>query len=149
MKLITEKRVLLNENFKDKKEAIEKMARLFVNDGVIEENDYENYLSSLLEREEIASTAVGFEVGLPHGKSSVVKYPGVAFARLKNPIIWCKEEKEVAKYIFMLAIPSAAVGNEHINILVDLSKKLLDDDFREVLSNSKAIETIVKAINKE
>lgn len=145
MALVTANRILLNENATNKKELIKRMAKLFVEDGVVD--DYETYVAALMEREAIAPTAVGFDVGLPHGKSTAVKYPAAAFARLTTPIIWNEEEDEVAEYIFMLAIPTTAAGNEHINILVELSKKILDDDFRELLSKSNNIEEILKAIN--
>lgn len=145
MALVTKNRILLNENATDKNELIKKIAKLFVEDGVVE--NYDAYVEALMERERIAPTAVGFEVGLPHGKSSAVKYPAAAFARLTNPIMWCEEEEEKAQYIFMLAIPTAAAGNEHINILVDLSKKILDDDFRELLSKTDDVEQIMSAIN--
>lgn len=147
MQLISEKRVLLNEVAADKNELIKKMAKLFVEEGIVE--DYEAYLAALFEREEISPTAVGYDVGLPHGKTSAVKQAGVAFARLANPILWSAEEEEDAKFVFMLAIPAEAVGNEHINILVELSKKILDDDFRELLANAENIGDIVNAINKE
>ena len=121
MALINANRILLNKTMKNKNEAIKEMAKLFVEDGVVD--NYDEYLKSLMDREAIAETAVGYEVGLPHGKSTAVKYPAVAFARLSNDIMWSEEEQETAKFIFMLAIPSAAAGNEHINILVIFLKK--------------------------
>lgn len=144
MALINANRILLNKTMKNKNEAIKEMAKLFVEDGVVD--NYDEYLKSLMDREAIAETAVGYEVGLPHGKSTAVKYPAVAFARLSKDIMWSEEEQETAKFIFMLAIPTAA-GNEHINILVNLSKKILDDDFRELLSKSNDVEEIMNAIN--
>lgn len=145
MKLINENRILIDEIFKTKKEVLEKMGALFLKDGII--NDYEVYLNSLLERENISPTAVGYSVGLPHGKSNVVNCPSVAFARLKEEILWDEEENEMVKYIFMLAIPDSEAGNQHINILVDLSKKILDDDFREKLSNETSKKKIMDTIN--
>ncbi len=145
MELISKKRVLLDVEFSSKEEAIKEMAKVFLEEGIVE--DYDLYLKSLLEREEISPTAVGYDVGLPHGKSDTVKYPAVAFARLKNEVVWDKEEEDNAKYIFMLAIPNEAAGNEHINILVNLSKKILDDDFRETIEKATTIETILDTIN--
>ena len=106
MALINANRILLNKTMKNKNEAIKEMAKLFVEDGVVD--NYDEYLKSLMDREAIAETAVGYEVGLPHGKSTAVKYPAVAFARLSKDIMWSEEEQETAKFIFMLAIPTAA-----------------------------------------
>lgn len=145
MKLINENRILVDEVFKNKEEVLEKMGALFLKDGII--NDYKIYLESLLEREEISPTAVGYSVGLPHGKSNVINCASVAFARLKNEILWDEEEHEMVKYIFMLAIPDSEAGNQHINILVNLSKKILDDEFRGKLSNETSKKKIMDIIN--
>lgn len=146
MELIVKNRVLLDKTFSNKEEAIKEMAKLFLEEGIVE--DYEKYVESLFDRENIAPTAVGYEVGLPHGKSDAVIRPAVAFARLNEEILWDSEENENAKFIFMLAIPNAAAGNEHINILVNLSKKILDDDFRDLITKATSTEEIVKAINE-
>ncbi|NME35313.1 MULTISPECIES: PTS sugar transporter subunit IIA [Fusobacterium] len=146
MELIVKNRVLLDKTFSNKEEAIKEMAKLFLEEGIVE--DYKKYVESLFERENIAPTAVGYEVGLPHGKSDAVTRPAVAFARLNEEILWDSEENENAKFIFMLAIPNAAAGNEHINILVNLSKKILDDDFRDLITKATSTEEIVKAINE-
>ena len=128
-----------------KKEIIEILAKKVADEGIAE--NYEDYLAALMAREEIAATAVGYDVGLPHGKSTTVKTAAVAFARLKNPVLWSEEENENAKMVFMLAIPDGEKGSTHINILVDLSKKILDDDFRAGLENAKTVEEAVKLIN--
>lgn len=146
MELIVKNRVLLDKTFSNKEEAIKEMAKLFLEEGIVE--DYDKYVESLFDRENIAPTAVGYEVGLPHGKSDAVTRPAVAFARLNEEILWDSEENENAKFIFMLAIPNVAAGNEHINILVNLSKKILDDDFRDLITKATSTEEIVKAINE-
>lgn len=146
MGLITEKLVMLELDCSTKKEVIERMAKAISDEGFVE--DYEEFLTALYKREDIAPTAVGYDVGLPHGTSKTVKKPGIAFARLKTPIMWNVEEKEIAKMVFMLAIPDEGKGTDKISILIDLSKKILDDSFREkVMKISKASE-IVRLINE-
>ena len=145
MSLIVENLVMLDVECATKEEVIKMMAKKVADEGIAE--SYEEYLDSLMKREEIAATAVGYDVGLPHGKSTTVKTAAVAFARLKNPVLWSEEENENAKMVFMLAIPDGEKGSTHINILVDLSKKILDDDFRAGLENAKTVEEAVKLIN--
>lgn len=145
MALTKESLVMLDVECSSKKEIIEILAKKVADEGIAE--NYEDYLAALMAREEIAATAVGYDVGLPHGKSITVKTAAVAFARLKNPVLWSEEENENAKMVFMLAIPDGEKGSTHINILVDLSKKILDDDFRAGLENAKTVEEAVKLIN--
>ncbi len=146
MGLITEKLVMLELDCSTKKEVMEKMAKAISDEGFVE--DYEEFLTALHRREDIAPTAVGYDVGLPHGTSKTVKKPGIAFARLKTPIMWNVEEKEIAKMVFMLAIPDEGKGTEKISVLINLSKKILDDSFREKVMRASKIDEIVKLINE-
>lgn len=146
MALTVENLVMLDVECATKEEVIKMMAKKVADEGIAE--SYEEYLDSLMKREEIAATAVGYDVGLPHGKSTTVKRAAVAFARLKNPVLWSVDEDEYAKMVFMLAIPDGEKGTTHINILVDLSKKILDDDFRAGLEKAATAEEAVKLINE-
>lgn len=146
MALTMENLVMLDVECTSKKEVIEMMAKKVADEGIAE--SYEEYLQALMAREAIAATAVGYDVGLPHGKSTTVKTAAVAFARLKNPVLWSEEENEYAKMVFMLAIPDGEKGTTHINILVDLSKKILDDDFRAGLEKAETTADVVKLINE-
>ena len=143
--LTKESLVMLDVECASKQEIIEMMAKKVADEGIAE--NYDEFLDSLMAREEISATAVGYDVGLPHGKSTTVKAAAVAFARLKNPVLWSEEEKENAKMVFMLAIPDGEKGTTHINILVELSKKILDDDFRAGLEKAQTAEEAVKLIN--
>lgn len=147
LELTNEKMILLDIEETSKEEVIKKIAKIIDEEGFID--NYKEFENSLFARESMGATAVGYDFGLPHGKSNTVKKPAIAFARLKNPVVWSVEdgEEEEAKYIFMIAIPEAQAGGEHINILVNLSKKILDDDFREnLISVEREIEA-VKLIN--
>ena len=146
MALTVENLVMLDVECATKEEVIKMMAKKVADEGIAE--NYEEYLDSLMKREEIAATAVGYDVGLPHGKSTTVKRAAVAFAGLKNPVLWSADEDEYAKMVFMLAIPDGEKGTTHINILVDLSKKILDDDFRAGLEKATTAEEAVKLINE-
>ncbi len=41
-----------------------------------------------------------------------------------------------ARLVFMIAVPEAAAGDEHLRILALLSRKLMDAGFRERLSSA-------------
>lgn len=146
MELITENLVILDLDCTTKEEVIKLMAKKVVEEGIAE--SYEEYLDSLYKREEIAPTSVGYDVGLPHGKSKTVKRPAIAFVRLKTPVIWNLEDNENAKMVFMLAIPDEGKGSSSINVLIDLSKKILNDSFREKINLTNDISEVVKMINE-
>lgn len=135
-----------NEVVLSKEEAIKKLA------DKLEEAEFltscNEFLESVYLREEIAPTTVGYGIGLPHGKGSCVKESVVAFMRVKNPILWNIQDDEKVKIVFMLAVSEEEGKGTHNDILVELSKKILDSNFRNRIENSSSIEEIVKLINE-
>lgn len=135
-----------NEVVLSKEEAIKKLADKLEEAGFL--TSCNEFLESVYLREEIASTTVGYGIGLPHGKGSCVKESAVAFMRVKNPILWNIQDDEKVKIVFMLAVSEEEGKGTHNDILVELSKKILDSNFRNRIENSNSIEEIVKLINE-
>lgn len=135
-----------NEVVLSKEEAIKKLADKLEEAGFL--TSCNEFLESVYLREEIAPTTVGYGIGLPHGKGSCVKESVVAFMRVKNPILWNIQDDEKVKIIFMLAVSEEEGKGTHNDILVELSKKILDSSFRNRIENSNSIEEIVKLINE-
>lgn len=96
-------------------------------------SDKAAYLDAVLKREQTGSTGIGFGVAIPHGKSNGVSKPGLAFAKLSQPLDWDSLDGNPVQIVFMIAVPEAAAGNEHLQILIALSRKLIDEQFRQSL----------------
>ncbi|MFJ5624430.1 fructose-specific PTS transporter subunit EIIC [Peribacillus loiseleuriae] len=98
------------------------------------------FKQAILNREEQSSTGLGMNIAIPHGKSPAVKHPAVAFGIKRDGVDWNSLDGTDAKLIFMIAVPEKAAGDAHLKILQMLSRKLMDEDFREQLlkTNSKA-----------
>ncbi|GIP49136.1 PTS system mannose-specific EIIBCA component [Paenibacillus sp. J53TS2] len=118
-------------------------------DGVIDEMiamlNVEGVLTSpaefkqaILKREEESSTGIGMNVAVPHGKSAAVRKPRVVFGIKPEGVDWSSADGSPAKLIFMIAVPAENKGNEHLKILQMLSRKLMDDGFREQLLQVKS-----------
>lgn len=135
-----------NEVVLSKEEVIKKLADKLEEAGFL--TSCNEFLESVYLREEIAPTTVGYGIGLPHGKGSCVKESVVAFMRVKNPILWNIQDDEKVKIVFMLAVSEEEGKGTHNDILVELSKKILDSNFRNRIENSNSIEEIVKLINE-
>lgn len=91
------------------------------------------YLNAVLTREGTGSTGIGFGVAIPHGKSDGVSKAGLAFAKLTQPLDWDSLDGNPVSIVFMIAVPQAVEGNEHLKILIALSRKLIDEQFRQTL----------------
>lgn len=106
-------------------------------------NDRATYVAALEAREALSSTGIGFEVAIPHGKTDAVKRPVIAFAKAPAGIEWDSLDGDPAKLIFMIGVPEAAEGDEHLRILALLSRRLIDDEFRNHLKTAATIEDVV------
>lgn len=102
--------------------------------------DVEKFYEDVLAREAICPTAIGFDMGMPHGKTENVISPAVCFGRLSAPVLWNEESGEMANIVIMIAVPKTEESNIHIKILSSLSRQLMHEEFRDKLLNSSADE---------
>lgn len=96
----------------------------------------EMFIQELNQKEEEISTAIGYEIALPHIQSDNITHPIVSFLRSQDGIHWEDPENSRVKLIFLIAVPTHLVG-EHINILATLSRKLMQPEVRARLLKMK------------
>lgn len=89
--------VWLQEEAQDKASVIRKLCKALLDAGYVTEG----FETSVFEHEEKAPTHLGMGVAIPHGYSKYVIRPVVAYATLKQPVLW--EGEETADMIFLLA----------------------------------------------
>lgn len=115
-------------------EVIGELISKFEAEGVL--NSTQEFEQAILKREAEGSTGLGMNIAIPHGKSTAVKRPTVAFGMKHEGVDWNSMDGSAAKLIFMIAVPEKAAGDTHLKILQMLSRKLMDDEFREKLLNA-------------
>ena len=140
---INENNIISNLETEDKREIINKMTETISEEKLLNK---EKFIEDVFKREEMENTVVGFKVAIPHGKSEFINSPQIVFAKLKEEIFWGDPDEKV-KYIFLLGVPVASAG-EHIKILMNLSKKILDEKFREKLEMTDDKEELLKIITE-
>jgi fructose-specific phosphotransferase system IIA component len=114
-----------------KESVIDEMVEKLDQFGAI--NSKRKFKKSILSREKESTTGIGFSIAIPHGKSKSVVKPTVVFGLKKDGVDWESFDGTLAKLIFMIAVPEEAAGNEHLKILQMLSRKLMNEEFREQL----------------
>ncbi|MGD3111746.1 fructose-specific PTS transporter subunit EIIC [Streptomyces sp. YGL11-2] len=112
----------------EKEAAIREMAELAACGGSV--TDVAELVRVALTREAQGTTGLGEEIAVPHAKTDAVTAPVVAFARSADGIDWGSLDGTLARLVFLIAVPRAAAGDEHLRILALLSRKLTDADFR-------------------
>ncbi|WP_306009790.1 PTS fructose transporter subunit IIABC [Bacillus sp. MMSF_3328] len=119
-------------------DVIDELIERFDAAGVL--SSKEAYKQAILNRESQSSTGLGMNIAIPHGKSNAVKRPAVAFGIKREGVDWSSLDGTDAKLIFMIAVPEQAAGDAHLKILQMLSRKLMDDEFREQLLKAESKE---------
>ena len=138
---------LINVNLKGntKKEIIEEMSLLFEKSGKI--SNLQEFREALLARESISSTALESGIAVPHCKSSAVKEISIAFGLHEKGVDYESLDDEPSKLFFMIAAPDGTT-DAHVECLAELTKYLLDDDFREELLKVKSAKEVLDLLER-
>lgn len=130
--MVIDRDLILLDLTGDKETIISTLATKAFDQGRLENK--QEYINAVLKREKEYSTALGYEVAIPHGQSDTVKDPFVVFGRVKDPIIW---DQNSVRIIFMIGVPEHNKDKIHMKILANISRKLIDDEFRKSLIEAK------------
>ncbi|WP_308313366.1 MULTISPECIES: fructose-specific PTS transporter subunit EIIC [unclassified Streptomyces] len=128
---VTEQTVKTELASGSKEAAIREMAEMLATTGNV--TDVDELVRVALAREAQGTTGLGESIAIPHAKTDAVTRPTVGFARSDEGIEWGALDGTKARLVFMISVPEAAAGDEHLRILALLSRKLMDTGFRERL----------------
>ncbi len=143
--LLSKNAIQLNAKPVNKNETINKLVDLMMKNENI--TDKEEYLKTVLKREEEGTTGIGLGIGIPHGKTKAVNKPGLAAMVIPNGVDFDALDGKPAKLIFLIAAPDTK-ENIHLEVLSRLSELLMDEKFREKLINAKTPEEFLKYIDE-
>lgn len=145
MQIINEKLVDLAIEADSKMTAINVLAERINQEGRL--HDYVGYVESVIERENLTTTGIGFGIAIPHGKSPYVKETTVAFGRLTDKVDWQSLDGENVGLVFLLAVPEECQGDQHLKIIAGLSRKLVHQEFRDTLQHAASDQEIINLLN--
>jgi fructose-specific phosphotransferase system IIA component len=97
----------------------------------------ENLYNAVKKREQEVPTAIGYSIAIPHGKTDAVSHPFIAFVRAEQEVRWTEKSEEMVRLIFLIGVPENSENNLHLKFISQLSKRLLDEEFRDKLLNQK------------
>lgn len=146
--LIDKNLIVLDLDSLNKNEVIEKLVDLLDENGaLINKNEF---LEAVLLRETKSPTGLEDGLAIPHGKSTSVKTPKIAAARLKNKIKdWeSVDESNEVDLVFLIAIPDAEKGTTHIEVLSNLTTLFMEDGFIESLRDAENKDEFLNIILK-
>ncbi|ASR45216.1 PTS mannose transporter subunit IIABC [Paenibacillus kribbensis] len=129
--IVTMDLINLNLEGTTKDAVIDEMIGALVGTGIV--SSASDLKEVILAREQESSTGIGMNIAIPHGKSEAVLKPSVVFGIKRSGVDWESLDGSEAKLIFMIAVPRNSKDNTHLKVLQMLSRKLMDDHFREAL----------------
>ncbi len=151
MNMIRKENISIANNIKDKKECFHRLASFLAERGEIKAEEISALEQGLWEREKISLTGIGNGVAIPHVQSEVIKRPIIVFLKSKQPIRYESLEGDQVSLVFMIAVPENA-GQEHLEYLAKLSRKLVDEEFVDRLKKEDTVlglYEILKNLNLE
>ncbi len=143
--IISKELVKLNLSATSKEDALTQLAKIASDNGKLK--DEQTYIEAVLKREAEYSTAVGFGVAIPHGKSDAVNEPFFMFASTDG-IDWNSMDGEPVDLVFMIGVPNSDASSTHLKILAALSRKLMKADFRDELRSCTTPEGVIEFLEK-
>lgn len=145
MALITTDQVVLDLAAPDRHAATRTLATTLVNSGRC--TDLETFLADVRKREEQMPTGLPGGIGIPHARSAAITQPSLVFGRASGGIDWGAEDGP-ASLIFLIAAPDGG-GEEHLQILAALARKLMRPAFRQSLSDAPDEASVVDIVDRE
>ena len=143
------KDILRRENIKaplaakDKKEAIKELVELLAANKDVKNPDL--VLASVLERESIRTTGVGYGLAIPHSKCGGVNKLTIAIGKPEQPMDFQSLDGQPVYLIVLLVSPPEQTG-AHIQSLASISRLMTVDAFRSKLKAAKTADEIYDAI---
>lgn len=108
-------------------------------------NDENEICDGLLEREKEFTTNLGDFIAIPHTKNEAILSPAIFLLKFKNPIIWNEGEEKVKSCISLL-MPNES-DNTHLKFLSNISRKLINKEFKANLLENDNIDELFAIIN--
>lgn len=110
-------------------------------------NSQEEYYEGLINRENEFTTGIGKGFAIPHCKSNTVNKPAVIVFKLDNEVDWEAMDNKPVNFILALAVPESNAGTDHLKILSQIARCLMDDEFTDKLQGTSSVNEIYNLLN--
>ena len=130
---ITIEQISAENNFNTKEEFFSKIAELALKNGII--TSEEEVIEGLKAREAKGSTGLLDGFAIPHAQTDSIKRAAVVIVKSLNKVEWESLDEQPVGTAICLLVPKSQAGTTHIDFLTEVSRLLMDDDFRNELNS--------------
>lgn len=126
-----------------KKQLLQEMAEMAVACGACGSTAIKarDVVASVMERERLGSTGVGYGVAIPHARMAGVENVRAVFARLETPLDYESIDDRPVDLVVLLLAPENA-GAEHLKALAQVSRLLRREEMRAKLRQAPNAESL-------
>lgn len=142
---ITVNHVLSDMQSSTKREALVELAQLMTNGS---EPIGDELMHVLAEREQLASTGIGEEIAIPHGKLDAVGTLVVGLGRSVKGVDFESVDGKPTRLFFVLVAPEKSTGI-HLKALARISRLCKKPDLRQQLLEAPGAQQMYEIINRE
>lgn len=103
----------------------------------------ELFIQSVMEREKLVTTGIGYGIAIPHAKHDVYEEFSIALALTKEEIEWETIDGQGVHLVFLIAGPEKET-KKYLQILSQLTQFLKDEARRSQLVKMTDVEEVVK-----
>ncbi|MDH5599865.1 MAG: PTS IIA-like nitrogen regulatory protein PtsN [Gammaproteobacteria bacterium] len=128
-----------------KKRALEELANLITQDQV--QLNANNIFDSLISRERLGSTGVGYGIAIPHGRIQNCENITGALIQLNQGVDFDAIDNQPVDILFALIVPEEST-DEHLQVLALLASMFNDENFRLKLRQSQNEDEIFQLLTK-
>ena len=132
--IINVNRIRNDVDVKSKKRALEELSQLLAQEQT--NLDASEIFDSLISRERLGATGLGYGIALPHGRIKNCQKITGAFIQLTEGVDFNTSDNLPVKMLFALIVPEEST-DEHLQVLALLASMFNDESFREKLQQSK------------
>lgn len=138
--------VIFDESIRSKDELFERLGQLLEEKQRV--TKAKKVIKDLYLRE--AETSAGIEAGfgIPHAKSRAVLIPTVCFVHTGKMSDYVGMDGQMIEWVFAILVPKKT-SNIHLEILSNLSRKLMNQTFRSQLKEARSAIEVMDIINRE
>ncbi len=143
--LLGESRIACGADAASKKRALELLAQLIASSD--DELTQNVVFDSLLARERLGSTGLGFGVAIPHGRTDQVKKAVGAFVQLAQGVDFDAVDRQPVDLMFALLVPQEAT-DDHLQTLAALAEMFKQPQARQMLREAKTPEALAEVLRR-
>jgi fructose-specific phosphotransferase system IIA component len=130
----------------DKNAVIAELIDLLDANGLL--SDKKAVSEAVFTRERTRSTGIGSGIAIPHGKCKGLKELVMALGITREPIDFESVDGKLVRIIMLLASPANQTG-PHIQALAQISRLMLDEQFKQALKKASSAEEVYDLFSKK